>query len=358
MSRFRRLAAALADRLIDARRLAQIARARDVRAVVMNYHIMRAQSMRAHLDVLDELFDVVPIDELLRRAERPLQSGARVPTAITVDDGKRTHLSEIAAVLRERGRHGTFFVTSGPSASGSVHWFDLADRTRHAFDALLARPEPSSADRELHTRFAGLLRERRRRGAPPVLEVEFDRWKRMDAARRDESVAALAQSLGVDPNPIDDDERPLTPDEVAALSRQGFTVGSHSATHAILTCESAERVWHELADSQARIAEWIGQPVTHFCYPNGNHSRETEAATRKAGYTTAWVTDPVWLGAGENLHCLPRIQIFEQFDRAEIALKAVLAMLGVLPNPDGTGRAYREKRAAREIALSGSRESN
>lgn len=350
MSRFRRFAASLADRLIDSRRLAQIARARDVRAVVMNYHIMRAQSMRAHLDVLDELFDVVPLAELLRRAERPLQRGAKVPTAITVDDGKRTHLTEIAAVLSERGRHGTFFVTSGPSASGAVHWFDLADRTRHAFDAMLARPESSIADRELRTRFGDLLRERRRRGAPPVLEVEFERWKRMDAACRDESVAALAQRLGVDPNPIDDDERPLAPEEVGQLARQGFTVGSHSATHAILTRENADRVWHEVADSRARIAEWIGQPVAHFCYPNGNHSAATEAATRKAGYTTAWVTDPVWLGARENLHRLPRIQIFARFDRAEIALKVVLATLGLLPNPDGTGRAYRETRAAREIA--------
>ncbi len=350
MFRFRRLAADLADRVIDARRIAQIARARDVRAVVMNYHVMRAQSMRAHLDALDELFDVVPLDELLRRAERPLASGARVPTAITVDDGKCTHLTEIAAVLSERQRHGTFFVTAGLSASGGVHWFDLADRARRAFDAELARPEPSAAVRALRSRYGGILRERRRRGAPPVVEVEFERLKRMDAARRDEIVAALVFGLEVDPSPIDDDERPLTPEQVAELARRGFTVGSHSSTHAILTCESADRVWHEVADSQAEIAEWIGQPVLHFCYPNGNHSAATEAATRRAGYTTAWVTDPVWLGARENLHRLPRVQIFESFDRAEIALKVVLALFGGLPNPDGTGRAYRQTRAVQRVA--------
>ena len=85
--------------------------------------------------------------------------------------------------------------------------------------------------------------------------------------------------------------------------------------------------------------------MRHFGYPNGNATEETEAATRKAGYTTAWTTTPLWLSGRENPHRLPRVQMFEHYDRGELVLKSVLATAGVLPNGDGTGRAYRHQTA-------------
>ena len=71
----------------------------------------------------------------------------------------------------------------------------------------------------------------------------------------------------------------------------------------------------------------------------------TESLTRKAGYVTAWTTVPLWLSGRENLHRLPRVQMYEHDDRADITLRVVLATLGLLPNPDGTGFAYRRRTA-------------
>jgi len=346
VSYVRHIAAAAAGRFFDAERFASLARSRGCTALVLNYHLMRTRSMHEHLAVLEDLFDIVPLDELVARSREPLQRGARVPAALTFDDGKRSHLTEIAPALKQRGHHGTFFVTSDPVATDGIHWFDLADRARHAFDALLAGAGDDALREDLRGRFAGLLRARKRDGRA-VWCVDFDRWKRMDAARRDASVHELAERLGIDPRPIDDDERALTPGEVHALVEAGFTVGSHSATHPILVHEDEERLRREIDGSRARIAEWIGEPVRHFCYPNGNANAATEAATRRAGYETAWVTEPVWLGPRENPHRLPRVQIFEHYDRGEIALKALLATVGALPDPDGTGRAYVQRRAGR-----------
>lgn len=334
----RRIAARIAGRTVGDAALAQLARVRGVRALVLNYHIMRAQSMREHLDVLGDLFEILPLEDLLARIDGP--AGPRVPAALTFDDGKRSHLTEVAPVLLERGLHASFFVTSQPSATGGIHWFDLAERVRAAFDDLAGGPDGAERVASIVEPFSDLVA--RAEARPPRLVL--DRLKKVDSARRDAVVAELASALGVDPRPIDDDERALTPAEVGELVRLGFTVGSHSATHPILTLESADRVWHEIADSQSQIAEWIGRPVRHFCYPNGNASEATEKATRKAGYTTAWTTVPLWMTERENPHRLPRVQIFEHYDRGEIALKSVLATVGALPNPDGTGRAYRAAR--------------
>lgn len=335
MPSIRRLGARAASAVFGPFALARLARARGLRGIALNYHIVHAGPMRAQLDILEELFRIVPLEELLAIARSDRSFGDRVPVALTFDDGKRSHLTETAVALRERKVPATFFVTAGPSLHDAPHWFDLGHRVSDALDAALAGAVAPDRAHELRTRFTMLLRGGR---------VEFGRWKRMDAAQREAVLAELADELDVPQRPVDDDERPLSPQEILCLAREGFTIGSHSFTHPILTLESSDRVWHEVDDSRTRISEWIREPVRHFAYPNGNHSAETELATRKAGYATAWVTDPLWLGPGENLHRLPRLQVFPHYDRAEIALKVALATAGVLPNPDGTGRAYRTRR--------------
>ncbi len=316
----RRLAGALAGRVVGADGLARWARSRGFRGLALNYHVMHASSMETHLDILESLFDIVSVDELLVRARAPRQARGRMPVALTFDDGKRSNLTEVIPVLERRGRHATFFITSEPSRTGGLHWFDLARRI-----------EKARRDRE--SAGADLARFNVRRAL-----------KRTDAAHRNEALVSMAAELGIDAVPRDDDERPLSSAEVAEVARRGFTVGSHSATHPILTEETEERVRAEIEQSRRTIGEWIGAPVRHFAYPNGNASDLTEAITRGAGYEAAWTTLQLWVAAGENEHRLPRVQFFERYDRGEIALKTALSTMRVLPNADGTGYAYRDAR--------------
>jgi peptidoglycan/xylan/chitin deacetylase (PgdA/CDA1 family) len=344
----RRATARIIESIATARSLGRLARARGLRGLVLNYHTMRSTSIRAHLDVVQGLFVVLSLDEVVERARRETAPD-KLPVALTFDDGKRSHLTEIAPVLRKRQVHGTFFITSKPSATGGAHWFDLARRAKRTFDEAVAGGASSAGvdpDRReaLLQQFMGFVRTYHHAGKAH-LEFDFDRLKRLDAARRDEVVRQLTGHLRMDSTPVGDDEWALTPHEVAILARDGFTIGSHSATHPNLTLETTERVWHEVADSRSQIAQWIGQPVEHFCYPNGNASEATELLTRKAGYSTAWTTEPLWLRGRENPHRLPRVQMYEHDNRADIVLRLVLASLALVPNPDGTGFEYRHRAA-------------
>jgi len=316
----RRLAGALAGRTVGADWLARWARSRGHRGLALTYHVMHAPAMEAHLDILEALFEIVSADELLARARAPRSTHGRMPVALTFDDGKRSHLTEVIPVLERRGRHATFFVTSEMSRTGGLHWFDFARRIERA------------------------RRDREAAGADPARFNVRRELKRTDAAHRDEALAAMAAELGVDATPRDDDERPLSPAEIGELARRGFTVGSHSATHPILTEESEARARREIEGSRAAIAEWIRQPVRHFAYPNGNASDATEAITRGAGYEAAWTSLQLWISTRENEHRLPRVEIAERYDRGEIALKVVLSTMPLLPNTDGTGYAYRRAR--------------
>jgi peptidoglycan/xylan/chitin deacetylase (PgdA/CDA1 family) len=340
LGRIRAAGAALAARAAGPERLARLARLRGVRALCLNYHCIRGEEMAQHLGALEALFDVVSVDEAWRRSREPAPAGGRIPVALTYDDGKRSHLTEVARVLAERGLPATFFVTTEPSRTGRLHWFDLAERIRRRL-AALAPAERAPARKDV---FREELREQLwEKVVEPRLPLfqTVEELKQLGAEPRDALLHELAEGLGVDVAPADDDERPLSPEEVGALVRLGFDVGSHSVTHPVLTLESEDRVWHELSDSRTELAEWTGRPVRHIAYPNGNGNDTIERLARKAGYEAAWSTIPLWLGGRENPYLLPRVQIHPGYDAGQIALKCAVATFPVLANPDGTGRAYR-----------------
>jgi peptidoglycan/xylan/chitin deacetylase (PgdA/CDA1 family) len=61
----------------------------------------------------------------------------------------------------------------------------------------------------------------------------------------------------------------LTWDDVRELSRQGFEIGSHTASHPILSRVGNEQLENELATSKARIEKEIGKKCRVIAYPNG-----------------------------------------------------------------------------------------
>jgi peptidoglycan/xylan/chitin deacetylase (PgdA/CDA1 family) len=330
----RRTAARAAARLADGR-LLRMAAARGCRGLAITYHEMRGEVLAGQLDYLGRFFEFVSAAELLSRASHETAGAGRLPATLTFDDGKRSNLTEVAVLLKARGIPATFFVTTEPARSGGLHWFDLANRIRRALEERRARGE---ANAELEAPLRALAS---RVGAPESEVRSLRVLKRTDAAERSALLEALAGALALDAVPRNDDERSVSPSEAAELARMGFDVGSHSCTHPIMTRESPERARREIVESCRQLSEWLGTPVRDFAYPNGNASDETERFTREAGCERAWTTRPTFLGHRENPHRLPRIELVPGYDRADIALKLWVGLFRGLPNPDGTGYAYR-----------------
>jgi peptidoglycan/xylan/chitin deacetylase (PgdA/CDA1 family) len=77
-------------------------------------------------------------------------------------------------------------------------------------------------------------------------------------------------------------------DDVAMLKqllREGHEIGSHSVTHHPQFMQSQPDV--EARDSKRMIEEWIGTPVTSFCYPFYRSHAYLAAAVRNAAYEQA-----------------------------------------------------------------------
>lgn len=83
--------------------------------------------------------------------------------------------------------------------------------------------------------------------------------------------------------------------ELQELARHPLiTVGAHSMNHPALGRMPLEVQRSEVAQSRARLAEWLGTPPRWFAYPFGeggsDFTDETESCVREAGFDDAFAT--------------------------------------------------------------------
>jgi peptidoglycan/xylan/chitin deacetylase (PgdA/CDA1 family) len=106
--------------------------------------------------------------------------------------------------------------------------------------------------------------------------------------------------------------RPLTPGQLAELHTQHHEIAAHTVTHPILTNVDNEHLHAELVNSRAQLENWIGAPVTGFCYPNGSFDERVEQAVKDVGYMYACTTSSGMNRASQSHMQLSRLAITMQ----------------------------------------------
>jgi peptidoglycan/xylan/chitin deacetylase (PgdA/CDA1 family) len=68
------------------------------------------------------------------------------------------------------------------------------------------------------------------------------------------------------PRALEEDWRPMTPEQIADLSRRGHSIGNHTYSHLNLAGLSDIQLSHEIVESGNQIAAWTGRPVDAFAW--------------------------------------------------------------------------------------------
>jgi peptidoglycan/xylan/chitin deacetylase (PgdA/CDA1 family) len=84
----------------------------------------------------------------------------------------------------------------------------------------------------------------------------------------------------------------LDADDLRALVRAGWLVGSHGHTHRFLTTLPAAELADELRRSRDLLADLVGAPPADLALPGGRSSPEVLEAARAAGYERLWTSEP------------------------------------------------------------------
>lgn len=208
-------------------------------------------------------------------------AGERI--AFTFDDGWIDNYA-LLRVMREHGISATIFVCP----------------------ALVDRSEPFWPER-----IAGLLKA----AFPSVRRLEIDtiinRLKPCPNDVREEAVSTLRILAGGEPVERTPD-RTMSWGQIKELNLAGVTIGSHTATHRILTAIPEDIARQEIVNSKNCLETELDRPCSEFAYPNGDHSEPVRRLLMDAGTQHAFtVNRGAWLPGSDPL-AIPRVNVAEE----------------------------------------------
>jgi peptidoglycan/xylan/chitin deacetylase (PgdA/CDA1 family) len=227
----------------------------------------------AQLAYLKKLGPIVSCDEL----EQIVTSGQPLKhfyIAITFDDGYLDNYTNAFDILRSHGASGAFFIVPLYVGTNTVPWWDeIAYLVRNTQRAKLSLTVPVP--------FEVTLAEDRE---PAILAV-LRHYKRPDNHDGEQFLAELrAQAECEIPST---ERRFLNWEEAREMQAAGMTIGSHTATHRILSQLTPQEQTVELTESKQVIEEQLGTRVSTLAYPVGTvgaFNETTQKIALRAGY--------------------------------------------------------------------------
>jgi peptidoglycan/xylan/chitin deacetylase (PgdA/CDA1 family) len=224
---------------------------------------------------LKELATVVPLAPAMEalRAGGPLPSRA---VALTFDDGYEDNLRLAVPLLEELRLPATFFLVPGLLSGDVRAWWEVLGWG-------FARSTTATVQ------WDGRVLPTRGRAGRGSLRWILEALKGCDRAARQQQLDTPLHLLEPDGKPKDRNLF-LDWDGARELLRRGFSVGSHSLCHPILSQESADEQLRDLVTSRHQLEAELGVPMELLADPNGtraDYNADTIHAAQQAGHVHA-----------------------------------------------------------------------
>lgn len=287
----RRVATTLLRSSVVNRAVRVLARARGHRLVLVYHRVgppaptgceivpsIPVDTFRMQLQALGEIYDLVPLDEILReeRSHEAVPRKRRAAVAVTFDDDLPSHAEHALPVLRELGVPATFFLSGRALHGLGPYWFQQLEAI------LIAHGERRTATL-LHLSEVG------------ARELVRACEANADLRRRVNDVAAELAVPGI-----------LDRDAIAALAAGGMTIGFHTVEHDVLPALTEAALDKAVSRGREDLAAVAGAPVNYFAYPHGKADTRSATAVRRAGFNAAFTGLPQPVRDGDDCHRLGR----------------------------------------------------
>ncbi len=233
---------------------------------------------REQLETIRRFFNPVSASDVMDW----LAGGASLPAhpiLVTFDDGFRNNLTHAAPELERFGVPAMIHVATAYVGRRELLWFHELDERILGWRCRTL-PMPHA---EPDIPMPGDLDARAR-----VSERVVNYCKRLPSRTRAEYLNCLRnEPMPYGPSWCREVYELLTWDEIRALSRRGFAIGSHTVSHPVLTTLCGDELRREWRESKARIEEEVEEECPWIAYPNGGYNDVSEdviSAVAEAGY--------------------------------------------------------------------------
>lgn len=272
------------------------------------------ETLDLHLGELKHHFELMHLDEWLRRAHR----GATLPRlacAITFDDGWRDNHEFALPVLARHGTPATIFLVSGYIGTTYRFW---PNRLMGLLQSAFTKPGSVTFPAPLSRIAEPVLAHAAGRGE--LLAEDADAVVQGAKEWNEEEIRGLVEAAERSCGETSDAGEILDREQVLSMAATGLVrFGSHTATHFRLGGRiSAEVLEREIVGSRKDLQDLSGQAIDLFCYPNGETSPQAVDLVRR-NYLGAVTTCKGWHAAGGDSHLIRRIGVHEDVSSARDA---------------------------------------
>ncbi len=119
----------------------------------------------------------------------------------------------------------------------------------------------------------------------------------------------------------------LSDSQILSLHNDGWEIGSHGATHTILTTCNRKQMIREIGGSKLALENRLKIPIRYFSYPKGKYNNDILQLVDKSGYALGFSMDEKILDTKINRLNVPRIGTTRTLDFIEFkALSSTLAI--------------------------------
>lgn len=242
-----------------------------------------AELLRWQFQQIKQHFNPMSLDQMVEAHERKKLPDHAV--ALTFDDGYRDFYESAYPLLREFDLPATLFLTTGFVNGDLWLWPDqikfMLNETNHKFLELPNIKRPLISESERYEAWSEI----------------GDICLKLLNTEKHLLIEQISKSLEVPlpqnaPKGFEGLNWTMVKDMIA---NSKLTIGSHSVSHPIMTSLSPEALSYELLASKETIEAAIGQPVSAFCYPNGQSADIndiTRIAIQHSGYAYALAAYP------------------------------------------------------------------
>lgn len=264
-------------------------------------------TFRMHLESVRQYFEIIDLSDWINRKH----SGDPLPEkacAITFDDGWSDNYEYAYPILKELEVPATIFLVSDMIGTTLSFWPErlssLMTTIATRYPQLWNHPDLTWLQPEDCYQF---------NHSPPNSEeisALIGKLKRYSDHQMHERLTDIENNLRIDTN--DDPVSLLDWQQVEEMQASNLLrFGSHTRQHTRLNDDiSTELMSDEIINSKQQIEQQIGETVTTFCYPNGDHCPESIALVTR-NYKAAVTTKSGWNTADTDPHLLHRIGIHQ-----------------------------------------------